>query len=174
MVAERVIKSYSNKVRVHSIRPATVCGLSPRMRLDVAVNLLTFQALEKGKITVLGGDQTRPNIHIRDMVNVYLHFLNNFENLDSGEYNAGFENISILQIAKMVQSQIDCEIEILPSNDPRSYQQNSDKLLSTGFSKRYSVLDAISEIKEAHNRGKLRDSDDFHTIKTMKKLLEVK
>ena len=174
MVAERVIKSYSDKVRIHSIRPATVCGLSPRMRLDVAVNLLTFQALEKGKITVLGGEQTRPNIHIRDMVNVYLHFLNNFENLDSGEYNAGFENISILQIAKMVQSQIDCEIEILPSNDPRSYRQNSDKLLSTGFAKRYSVLDAILEIKEAHNRGELRDSDDFYTIKTMTKILEVK
>ena len=173
MVAERVIRSYSDKIKVHSIRPATVCGLSPRMRLDVSVNLLTFQALEKGVITVLGGDQTRPNIHIKDMVNVYLHFLDNFENLSSGEYNAGFENISILDIAKLVQSQISCEIEILPSNDPRSYRQNSDKLLSTGFSRKYSVLDAILEIKKAHSRGELSDSDNFHTIKTMKKLLKV-
>lgn len=173
MVAERVLKSYSDNVKVHSIRPATVCGLSPRMRLDVAVNLLTFQALNKGKITVFGGDQTRPNIHINDMVNVYLHFLENFKNLESGEYNAGFENISILDIANMVQSEIDCEIEILPSNDPRSYRQNSNKLLNTGFSNKYKVLDAILEIKEAYINGSLRDSDNFHTIKTMKKLLEI-
>jgi nucleoside-diphosphate-sugar epimerase len=173
MVAERVLKSYSDNVKVHSIRPATVCGLSPRMRLDVAVNLLTFQALNNGKITVFGGDQTRPNIHINDMVNVYLHFLENFKNLESGEYNAGFENISILDIANMVQSEIDCEIEILPSNDPRSYRQNSDKLLNTGFSKKYKVLDAILEIKEAHINGSLRDNDNFHTIKAMKKLLEI-
>ena len=173
MVAERVLKSYSDKVKVHSIRPATVCGLSPRMRLDVAVNLLTFQALNKGKITVFGGDQTRPNIHINDMVNVYLHFLENFKNLESGEYNAGFENISILDIANIVQSEIDCKIEILPSNDPRSYRQNSDKLLSTGFTNKYKVLDAILEIKEAHNNGNLRDNENFYTIKMMKKLLEI-
>ncbi len=174
MVAERVLRSYANEIKVHSIRPATVCGLSPRMRLDVAVNLLTFQALDKRKITVLGGEQTRPNIHIKDMVNVYLHFLEKFEVIDSGEYNAGFENISILDIANMVQSKIDCEIEILPSNDPRSYRQNSDKLLKTGFIRKHTVLDAILEIKKAHESGNLKDSDNFHTIKTMKKLLEVK
>lgn len=173
MVAERVVKSYSDSIKIHSIRPATVCGLSPRMRLDVAVNLLTFQALNKGKITVFGGDQTRPNIHINDMVNVYLHFLKNVKDLNSGEYNAGFENISILDIANMVQSEIDCDVEILPSNDPRSYRQNSDKLLNTGFSQKYKVRDAILEIKKAYNNGDLRDSDNFHTIKTMKKLLEV-
>ena len=66
----------------------------------------------------------------------------------------------------MVQSEIDCEIEISPSNDPRSYRQNSDKLLSTGFSRKYSVLDAILEIKEAHNKGELSDNDNFYTIKT--------
>ena len=75
MVAERVILSYSNILRVHSIRPATVCGYSPRMRLDISVNLLTMQALEKGEITVFGGDQTRPNINIKDMINVYNHFI---------------------------------------------------------------------------------------------------
>ena len=171
MVAERVLKSYSDIVKVHSIRPATVCGLSPRMRLDVAVNLLTFQALDKGKITVFGGDQTRPNIHIDDMVNVYLHFLKNCDGLDSGEYNAGFENISIMDIANTVKSVIDCEIEILPSNDPRSYRQNSDKLLNTGFFQKSKVIDAILEIKEAYHSGKLQDDDNSYTIKTMKKLL---
>ena len=75
-------------MRVHCIRPATVCGFSNRMRLDVAVNLLTMQALTKGEITVLGGDQTRPNIHIDDITNVYIHFLNNPQH--TGIFNAGF------------------------------------------------------------------------------------
>ena len=75
MVAERVVLSYSNYFPVHCIRPATVCGMSSRMRLDVSVNMLAFQALENKKITVFGGEQTRPNIHIKDMVEVYKHFL---------------------------------------------------------------------------------------------------
>ena len=74
MVAERVFLSYQDKIKIFCIRPATVCGLSPRMRLDVAVNLLTFQALKNGKITVLGGNQTRPNIHIKDMINLLPFF----------------------------------------------------------------------------------------------------
>jgi nucleoside-diphosphate-sugar epimerase len=99
MVAERVFLSYKDKIQIHCIRPATVCGLSPRMRLDVSVNMLTFQAVMNKKITVFGGNQTRPNIHIDDMVNVYDHFILNSD-IDSGCYNAGFENITILDIAK--------------------------------------------------------------------------
>ena len=75
MVAERVLLSYKDKMQVHCIRPATVCGMSPRMRLDVSVNMLTFQALKNKKITVFGGDQTRPNIHMKDMVRVYHSFI---------------------------------------------------------------------------------------------------
>ncbi|HAG73460.1 MAG TPA: NAD-dependent epimerase/dehydratase, partial [Gammaproteobacteria bacterium] len=77
MVSERVLLSYQDEMMVQVIRPATVCGLSPRMRLDVAVNLLTMQALEKGKITVFGGNQARPNIHMDDITDVYLHFMDN-------------------------------------------------------------------------------------------------
>ena len=105
MVAERVFFSYSDRLQIHCIRPATVCGLSKRMRLDVSVNLLTFQALRNKKITVLGGSQTRPNIHIDDMIRVYDHFLRNFE-IQSGFFNAGFENISILDIAKLIKSKL--------------------------------------------------------------------
>ena len=172
MVAERVLKSYASQFKIHNIRPATVCGLSPRMRLDVAVNLLTFQALQNRKITVLGGTQTRPNIHINDMVNVYVHFLEKFEDIDSGDYNAGFENISILDIANMIKEEVDCEINVQPSNDPRSYRQNSDKLLSTGFVQKFKVIDAILEIKKAFETGTLADSENFYTIKTMKKLIK--
>ena len=125
MAAERVFLSYSDKIKVHCIRPATVCGLSPRMRLDVSVNMLTFQALKNKKITVFGGEQTRPNIHIRDMANVYRHFINN-QYLESGCYNAGFENLKLLKSPEISHA-TGAEIVVSESNDPRSYdktQQN--------------------------------------------------
>ena len=169
MVAERVLLSYKDKMQVHCIRPATVCGMSPRMRLDVSVNMLTFQALKNKKITVFGGDQTRPNIHMKDMVRVYQHFVNN-SNIESGCYNAGFENISILQIAEMVKSKLGAEIIVSDSNDPRSYRQNSDKLLNTGFKQEYGVDYAINEIIDAYNDQKLVESDSCYTVKWMKNL----
>tara|TARA_Y100000589_G_scaffold290518_1_gene293271 strand:+ start:1254 stop:2204 length:951 start_codon:yes stop_codon:yes gene_type:complete len=169
MVAERVFLSYQDKLKVHCIRPATVCGLSPRMRLDVSVNMLTFQALINKKITVFGGSQTRPNIHIKDMANVYIHLLEN-TNIDSGCFNAGFENISILEIAELVIKQIDAEIIVTESNDPRSYRQDSSKLLSTGFEKKYSIENAITEIKDSFLKGDLKNQDKYYTVKWMKKL----
>jgi nucleoside-diphosphate-sugar epimerase len=169
MVTERVLLSYSDKMQVHCIRPATVCGLSPRMRLDVSVNMLTFQALKNKKITVFGGEQTRPNIHIKDMVRVYQHFISH-KQIQSGCYNAGFENISILQIAEMVKQKVDADIEVSASNDPRSYRQNSDKLLNTGFNQQYGVAYAIDEIIEAYNNGSLKESDQNYTVKWMKNL----
>ena len=169
MVAERVILSYKDKMQVHCIRPATVCGMSPRMRLDVSVNMLTFQALKNKKITVFGGDQTRPNIHMKDMVRVYQHFVNN-SNIESGCYNAGFENISILEIAEMVKSKLGAEIIVSDSNDPRSYRQNSDKLLNTGFKQEHGVDYAINEIIEAYNNSTLIESDQCYTVKWMKHL----
>jgi nucleoside-diphosphate-sugar epimerase len=169
MVAERVLLSYKDKMQVHCIRPATVCGMSPRMRLDVSVNMLTFQALKNNKITVFGGDQTRPNIHMKDMVRVYQHFVNN-SNIESGCYNAGFENISILQIAEMVKNRLGADIIVSESNDPRSYRQNSDKLLNTGFKQEFGVDYAINEIIEAYNKKELIESDQCYTVKWMKNL----
>tara|TARA_B100000073_G_scaffold347323_1_gene361286 strand:- start:118 stop:1068 length:951 start_codon:yes stop_codon:yes gene_type:complete len=169
MVAERVFLSYSNKMKVHCIRPATVCGISPRMRLDVSVNMLTFQALKNGRITVFGGNQTRPNIHIKDMINVYKHFIENCE-IESGCYNAGFENISIIEIANMVKKNIKSEIIISESNDPRSYRQDSSKLLATGFKPQYGIEEAIKEIKNLYAQGDLMDNEICYTVKWMKKL----
>ena len=167
MVSEKVLAGYMNDMSVQIIRPATVCGYSPRMRLDVAVNLLTMQALSHKKITVLGGDQTRPNIHIQDITDVYIHFLNNPEH--TGVYNAGFENISILDIAKMVAQEVDTEIEIKDSNDPRSYRINSDKLLATGFKPSKTVKDAILEIISLYKDGDLEDLDEYYNLKWMDK-----
>jgi nucleoside-diphosphate-sugar epimerase len=169
MVAERVLLSYKDQINVHCVRPATVCGISSRMRLDVSVNMLTFQALKNRKITIFGGDQTRPNIHIKDLTRVYHHFISNPE-IESGCYNAGFENISINDIAQMVKNKIDSEVVISQSNDPRSYRQNSDKLLNTGFEKKYSVADAIDEIKVAYENGELVETDQCYTVKWMKTL----
>lgn len=169
MISERVLMSYKDKIQVHCIRPATVCGYSPRMRLDVSVNLLTIQALTTGNINVFGGKQTRPNINIHDMVNVYKHFLTN-PDIQSGFYNAGFENISIIEIAKKVQMKVKSDIKITSSNDPRSYRQNSDKLIATGFKQKYYVDDAIEEIITKFTNGDLLDKDIFYNIRVMKKI----
>ncbi len=169
MVSERVFLSYKDKLEIVCIRPATVCGYSPRMRLDVSVNMLTYQALKNKKITVFGGNQTRPNIHIKDMVNVYRHFIN-AKIIESGCYNAGFENISIIEIAKMVTRKIESEIIITESNDPRSYRQDSSKLLQTGFIQKYNVMNAIEDIIDSYNSGKIPESEKSYTVKWMKKI----
>tara|TARA_B100000989_G_scaffold290393_1_gene263499 strand:- start:920 stop:1867 length:948 start_codon:yes stop_codon:yes gene_type:complete len=168
MVAERVFLSYLDKIKIYNIRPATVCGFSPRMRLDVSVNMLTFQALRNKKITVFGGSQIRPNIHIKDMVNTYKFFIDNEP--ESGNYNAGFENISILDIAKLVQKVVPSEIVVTKSNDPRSYRQDSTKLLNIGFKPKFGVANAIEEIKQTFNLGKLEDKENYYTVKWMRKL----
>jgi len=169
MVAERVFLSYANQIQVHCIRPATVCGLSPRMRLDVSVNMLAYQGLKNQRITVFGGEQTRPNIHIKDMANVYRHFLAHRE-LPSGCYNAGFENLRIGEIANRVKERTGAEVIISESNDPRSYRQDSSKLLATGFKQRYSVQTAIDEISEAYINDCLPDGENCYTVKWMKHL----
>jgi len=169
MISERVLMSYQDTICSQIIRPATVCGYSPRMRLDLSVNMLTMQALVNGKITVLGGNQTRPNIHLKDMIRVYLHFLKNGTKL-SGVYNAGFENISIIDIANKVAGYIPAKIIVSESNDPRSYRLCSRKLLDTGFKPKHCVDDAIKEIIEQFKSGKLKDEDNCYNIRAMKKL----
>src|SRR6267142_4459909 len=120
MVSERVLLSYKDDMVVQIVRPATVCGYSPRMRLDVSVNMLTMQALTREHITVFGGKQTRPNIHIDDITDLYLFMLDHPEH--QGIYNAGFENISIMEIAQRVTEHAPARITVTESNDPRSYR----------------------------------------------------
>lgn len=166
MVTERVLLSYADKLVVQIVRPATVCGLSDRMRLDVSVNMMTIQALTNGVMTVFGGDQVRPNIHIDDITDLYLFLLENKQ--IQGIYNAGFENLSILSIAQMVQKYVNADIQITPSNDPRSYRLCSDKLLKTGFKPKKTVEDAIKEIASQYQTGGLKNEDRFYNLKTMK------
>lgn len=166
MVCEKLLLSYRDKIDVYIVRPATVCGLSPRMRFDVSVNMLTLQALKNKKITIMGGNQTRPNIHINDMIRVYEHILVN--DIDQGIYNAGFENISILDLGNKIKNKVDCEIKIIESNDPRSYRQCSDKLIQTGFEQKFNIDNAIEEISNAFYNKNLIDDDSCNTVKWMK------
>ncbi len=167
MVSERVLMSYQNDMVVQMVRPATVCGYSPRMRLDVSVNMLTMQALTAGKITVFGGNQVRPNIHIDDITDAYLFLLDHPE--ATGIFNAGFENISILEIAKMVTEYVPAEISVTASNDPRSYRVNSDKILKAGFKPKKKVKDAIQEMVEHYRAGLLKNEEHFYNLKWMQK-----
>ena len=174
MIAERVFLSYKDKIKVHCIRQATVCGYSPRMRLDVSVNLLTFQALLNKEITIFGGSQIRPNINIKDLVRVFEYFLKNNSKLKSGAYNAGFENISIKKLANKISKKIKSKVKTTKSNDPRSYRQNSDKLIKTGFRPLYGIDEAIEELKKFYEIGLIKKSEKWHTVKWMKKLMKKK
>ncbi len=168
MIAERVLLSYADEINLTILRPATVCGLSKRMRLDVSVNLLTMSALSKGIITVLGGSQIRPNVHIEDICDSYLFFLDNPNY--NGIYNIGFENISILDIAKKIQNKLGSKIEIKDNNDdPRSYRLSSEKILKIGFKPKKNVENAIDEIILAYKNKELYDQEKNYNLKWMKK-----
>ncbi len=167
MISERVLLSYKNDIILQCIRPATICGYSPRMRLDLSVNMLTIMALKKKRITVYGGDQIRPNIHIKDMINVYLHFMR-LGSKAQGIFNAGFENISIMDIAKKITEFVEAEIVMTESNDPRSYRLCSDKLLESGFKQKYFVEDGIKDVIQAYESKILDDEDRYYNIRTMK------
>lgn len=168
MVAERVMLSYADQMCVQIVRPATVCGVSPRMRLDVSVNMLTMQALVNGKVTVFGGEQVRPNIHIDDIARLYIFLLDHPE--VTGVYNAGFENLKIIEIAERIAAKIPCEIEVTPSNDPRSYRVNSDRILAAGFKPEKSVNDAITEVIASYQRRDLRDEDRWYNLRWMENM----
>ena len=165
MISERVLLSYINQIPIYILRPATICGFSPRMRLDLTVNVLTFHALNFGVINVFGGDQIRPNINIKDMISVYKHFL--CSEIESGIYNVGFENLSVKSIAHIISEKFNVPINFSDSNDPRSYRLNSDKLLSTGFIPKFSVNDAIEEVNFMFRKNLIRDDDVNYNVRTM-------
>jgi len=140
-----------------TIRPSTVCGWAPRLRLDLTVNILTNHALNKGRITVFGGGQKRPNLHIDDMSDVYLFLLDQPEDkVRDGVYNVGYQNYTVMQIAEMVRDALggDIPIDVTPSNDMRSYHVSSRKILDElGFAPKHSVEDAIRDLKAAFDKG---------------------
>ena len=159
---------------VQVIRPATVCGFSPRMRLDVVVNQLTMEACTKGKLVVKTPNAIRPHVHIDDMTDLYVWLLEHPEL--TGIYNAGFENYAVGTTAEAVLAICGITEPIAyaaESNDPRSYRLNADKLLKAGFKPKHTVEDAIKDIAGRFANGELVDKDECHNIKTLKNLLRV-
>lgn len=157
-----------------TIRPATVCGYSTRQRLDVVVNILTNLAFHKREISVFGGKQLRPNIHIKDMVDAYIALLNAPKEQIAGEiFNAGFENQTVLELAETVQKVVGQDVKLIatPTNDNRSYHISSKKIAEKiGFHTKYTIEDAVRDLKEAFEEGKLPNSfedEKYFNIKRM-------
>lgn len=166
-----------------TIRPATVCGYSPRTRLDLSVNILTNHAVNNNKITVFGGSQLRPNLHIQDMCDLYQLLIElPAEKISGQTFNAGYQNMSIMDIAKTVRKVVkeeypekgDIEIVTTPTDDIRSYHINSDKIARViGFKPNHTVEDAVRDLCKAFKAGKLPNSmtdDIYYNVKRMKRL----
>jgi nucleoside-diphosphate-sugar epimerase len=164
-------------------RPATVCGLSPRQRLDLSVNILTNHAVNAGKITVFGGSQLRPNLHVQDYCDAVQLFLTApTDKIQNETFNVGFQNLSIMQIAEMVRRVVAQEmpgrgaIDIVttPTDDIRSYHINSDKIRrALGYVPRHTIEDAVRELTRAFLAGKIPNSmqdDRYYNVRLLKKL----
>lgn len=157
-----------------TIRPATVCGYSPRLRLDLSVNILTNHAINKGKITVFGGEQQRPNLHIEDMADLYLKLLAAPDAQIAGKiWNAGYQNLKLREIAELVKRVVGANVGIVtePTNDNRSYRVSSAKIAREfGFTTRHTVEDAVRDLKAAFDAGKIPNAltdPRYYNIKTM-------
>ncbi len=176
---EHLLKQRSQGFAVLILRPATVCGYSPRLRLDLSVNILTNHAVNKGKITVFGGEQKRPNIHIEDVTDLYVKTLEYTDGqIDGKIFNAGYYNMKMMEIARVVQKVVSKEmcrdsLEIIasPTDDNRSYHISSGRIKSElGFEARRPVEDAVRDLCAAFKAGKIPDSmgdKKYYNIKTM-------
>src|SRR4051812_12941238 len=157
-----------------TIRPATVCGYAPRLRLDLTVNILTNLAITNRRITVFGGEQLRPNLHVDDMTDLYLHLLQADDAAVDGKvWNVGYHNLKVREIADMVRERVGDKVEIVvtPTDDHRSYHVSSEKILhDLGFVATRSVSDAIVDLKAAFADGKVPNSmtdDKYYNIRRM-------
>jgi len=164
-----------------TLRPATVCGYSPRLRLDLSVNILTNLAYHKRAITVFGGEQRRPNLHIQDMTDLYVQSLRwPAEQIDGKVYNAGWQNLKIREIAELVKAVVGDGVRIIasPTDDLRSYHVSSEKIRrELGWEPRYTVPDAIRDLLAAFKAGQVPNSladPRYFNIKTMNAQLHSK
>ncbi|MFN6561420.1 MAG: NAD-dependent epimerase/dehydratase family protein [Nostoc sp. ChiSLP01] len=158
------------------VRPATVCGYSPRQRLDLIVNIFTNQAINNGKITVFGGENKRPSVHIEDMVQFYLNSLQwPDEAIDGKIFNVGYENYTVTQIAEMTREVVgDVEIVTTPTNDTRSYHISSEKIKQElGFVPSHTVQNAIEDLTSAFKANQIPNSltdSRYYNVKVMKEI----
>ena len=159
------------------LRPATVCGYSPRMRLDLTVNILTNHAIHNGLIKVFGGNQLRPNVHIEDVTDLYVQSLNWPDDVIDGQiFNVGYENRRVAEIASIVQRIAGDDVKVCttPTNDHRSYHICSDKIRrALGFEPKRSIEDAVHNVVDAFHARKIPNAmseNIYYNVKTMKEL----
>jgi len=159
------------------VRPATVCGYSPRLRLDLAVNILTNHAVTNRQIKVFGGEQMRPNIHIEDMADFYIRSLEWPDAAIDGKiYNVGYHNHKVREIADIVKSAVGEDVKIVttPTDDNRSYHVSSDKIKrELGFAPSHTIEDAVRDLVAAFQAGRIPNSmtdDRYYNIKRMQRL----
>ncbi len=159
------------------LRPATVCGYSPRLRLDLTVNILTNHAVNNKKITVFGGDQLRPNIHIEDVSDLYVKALEWPDDAIDGKiFNAGYENYRVVEIADIVRSVVGKHVQVVttPTEDNRSYHISSEKIKKElGFVPKHTIKDAVSDLVKAFDAGKVPEpmtKARYYNIRTMQAL----
>jgi nucleoside-diphosphate-sugar epimerase len=162
-MCEKILSVYqSDDFTTVTIRPATVCGYSPRLRLDLTVNILTNLAVNKGEITVFGGEQKRPNIHIIDICDYYIKILEMPAEKIAGKiFNAGYENYTVAEIARMVKNVIGDHVKITTTstNDNRSYHISSEKIRKElGLKPNYTIEDAVVDLRDAFIKGLIPDS----------------
>ena len=175
---EKILAEYqSNDFTTATIRPATVCGYSPRQRLDVVVNILTNLAYHKREISIFGGDQLRPNIHIADMVEAYMVLLRAPKEKIAGQiFNAGYENQSVKDIAEIVKNTVGSDVKLIttPTDDNRSYHISSNKIKTElGFKAKHTIRDAVADLCEAFDKGLLPNSledEMYFNIKRMQNI----
>ena len=163
VLCEEVCHKYRDEnFKTIILRPATVCGFSGRQRLDLVVNILTNLAYHNKHIKVFGGDQLRPNIHIKDMVRSYIHVLESDFNFEKENiFNVGYNNFKVIEIAEKVKNIIgqDVTIERVPTNDNRSYHVSSEKIKNVlNFQNEFNLDDAINDLKNAFSKNILQDS----------------
>jgi nucleoside-diphosphate-sugar epimerase len=157
-----------------SVRAATVCGYSPRLRLDLVVNILTSHALNRGGITVFGGDQMRPNIHVDDITDFYIHLLDADRETINGEaYNVSQSNYSVMGLAELIRDVLDRDVEISveESDDDRSYHLSAEKVADElDFHPGSSVEDAVRDLERAYRNGEWEDHNAtrYHNVRWMK------
>ena len=172
-----LLENQSSDFTTTVLRPATVCGYSTRQRLDVIVNIFTNLAYNKNSISVFGGNQLRPNIHIKDMTRSYLNVLQQSNKIIDGKiFNVGYENKSVIEIANLVKSSLntDVELKIEESNDNRSYHVSSEKIKNElGFNSEFTIQDAVLDLIGAFKKNKLVDplnNSIYYNIKKMQSI----
>ena len=175
---EKVLFKYmDNNFETVVVRPATVCGYSMRQRLDVIVNILSNIGYHKKEISVFGGAQLRPNIHIKDMVRAYKYLIMaNKEDVNGEIFNAGWENKSISEIANIVKKELGGEIKLVvtPTNDNRSYHISSKKIKNIlNFETKFTINDAVKDLKNAFENKLLRNPINNSNYFNIKKMQEI-